>query len=326
MRTFSPAVKQLVNHIFGLLKLLTDGNLTFLVIAVEYANLLLEKYPIYFALGCSEPGKALHWLFQEQTGVSNSGKLVSRLSRLLEAVEQNSKPNIAYSYLFSVGKHPITPVLDLISHVIDQRLAEFPTFPEDPAEITTFPVEPRGERHTQSTSYTRLSVEVSLELLKVYPKFILWRPACFQRFLDCVILADKQEPVSQPLRFKTISDIVCTAYYKALQCVDTTSTFFGKGDNDLYAKGLEDAKSFLAQAPKSDHPIFYRSVACHLSLFLGYLSVKRDETDLTYSWRPEFVAMLDLFGNDEEGSLRKLAWVVDITTPVFASPYCSLAK
>lgn len=182
----------------------------------------------------------------------------------------------------------------------------------------------------KSAAYKRLSIELSLAVLKEYPLFALWRPACFQRFLERVIEEDEKEVVSTPLRFETMSDIICRAYYKRLsgkkgtQSVSQICSRRLHIQDPVYHSGLEHAKTLLEQANTSTHPIFYRSVACHLSLFLGYLSTVRDETDLTYNWRPEFIEMLDLFCHDEEGSIRKLAWSVDTLSVVSATPYSRL--
>lgn len=297
-----------------------DGNITPLVITIEFVNQVLKQDALMLALGLHQVGKALHWVLQEQTGVTNASTLASQILSLIEQVDSNSPTN-CNNGSYTKGSKPNSSVLTIIAHLLDQDLDSLGSLPNNEVYQEN-PEEPERDLPPRPvrTAYNRLSIEISLAVLKKYPLFLTLYPKCFHRFLALVIQEDKKETVSSPLRFQTISDIVCSAYYSKL-CYSTYQQ-----SESIYAEGLAYAQQLLEESKKSDHPIFYRSVACHLSLFLGFASNKRNDNDTTYTWRPQFTKMLDVFCHDEEGSIKKLAWKIDTTTPVTASPYSRLTS
>lgn len=104
-RQYNSRTRALVNHIFKYLASPVDGNITVrlsnflfspskpLVIAIEYTNCILNGDPLILALGLSRVGRALHWLIQEQTGVSKSSTLATQIIALLHALDKNCRPN-----------------------------------------------------------------------------------------------------------------------------------------------------------------------------------------------------------------------------------------
>jgi len=164
----------------------------------------------------------------------------------------------------------------------------------------------------KSQAYSQLSLFISMEVLRVCPYFPHWRPNTFARLSEYASRIQKQEPVGSLCYLTKIVQAVVSCYHLRL----SSSAY--KSMDRLYSKGLKYCNTLLSLAkhPKTTNPYWYDYIACHLILFLGYASSNRDEDSHTYSWRHEFIELLELFCNSSVGGLRKIAWAVDTTCPV----------
>eukprot|EP01126_Amoeba_proteus_P052784 TRINITY_DN6404_c0_g1_i5.p1 TRINITY_DN6404_c0_g1~~TRINITY_DN6404_c0_g1_i5.p1 ORF type:complete len:1309 (-),score=267.46 TRINITY_DN6404_c0_g1_i5:119-4045(-) len=305
--TFSERSKELVGH---LLQRFIKGEHSSIV--KDYALALLENHPLTLAYTESLVGPTLHSLMISEVP---KDKLSELILKLLGSLEQKDVQNIS-DWGFISGRKPVNSMINVFAAFVGLRLDTLhdiglhSSFVEEPIDL-------QPSTTPKSPSYVSLSLEIVMQILKWSSQLFFWAPLAFKGFVGQLVAEDLKESHHLPPRFAATAELICNAYEVKLGSLTKNVPEM----EVWYEHGHGYVKELLKEAPTSSFPLFYRWIACHLTIFLGHVSCVADQKTLTNSWRPHFIHLLDTFCQDEDALIRRWSWSVDITQPVVSKDY-----
>eukprot|EP01126_Amoeba_proteus_P052780 TRINITY_DN6404_c0_g1_i11.p1 TRINITY_DN6404_c0_g1~~TRINITY_DN6404_c0_g1_i11.p1 ORF type:complete len:259 (-),score=49.35 TRINITY_DN6404_c0_g1_i11:119-895(-) len=242
-------------------------------------------------------------------------KLSELILKLLGSLEQKDVQNIS-DWGFISGRKPVNSMINVFAAFVGLRLDTLhdiglhSSFVEEPIDL-------QPSTTPKSPSYVSLSLEIVMQILKWSSQLFFWAPLAFKGFVGQLVAEDLKESHHLPPRFAATAELICNAYEVKLGSLTKNVPEM----EVWYEHGHGYVKELLKEAPTSSFPLFYRWIACHLTIFLGHVSCVADQKTLTNSWRPHFIHLLDTFCQDEDALIRRWSWSVDITQPVVSKDY-----
>jgi len=270
----------------------------------------VKSSPFMF-IQSSNACSTLHKLFSYYAfhSISEATSFSAVFSGIMKSLEEHH-PNNYKKY--NAKKTTLVPgITNLLSVLLEMTLDS-----ADPLAVTEtkiLPDTPHTPQKPKSEAYERVTLIIAVTVLADNPRYILQIPNIFRSFLTRVIKYQEKESnltVSPSADTSChIIDWICyvlkKGYYTQLSLLDKPSE-----DQKIYHSGALLVKDLSQQ----DSSVMRYIGLQFLELLGGVSQVKSSDT--TFTWRPEFLDLLNKFGTDKEVFISTKAQRIITTEPI----------